>query len=117
MSVFIVQDQRHLSDGVLKSKFDFTPALEFGELTFLLSPTARGYSPSVVMDIYRGLTNYQSTDYLLLNGNPVFIGLAFSVASRGGTRPIVILQWDKRRQVYDPLLIDTISASYVGKIK
>jgi hypothetical protein len=107
--VFVVQRQHKLVQATneLVPKFDLTPAEKYGELIFLLSPTARPYNPQpVIDDLRRSLAGYTSDDYLLLIGNPVLIGLAMSVAARSGDGRVKLLQWSGKKQEYIPIEVD-----------
>jgi hypothetical protein len=102
MTVYVVQKQMHLDREKQEyvERFDLSPAKEYGELKYLLSPTAAPFRPeSVLEDLYKGLEDFTDEDYLLLVGNPVLIGLASSVAAmKSGT--VNFLQWSGKDQRY-----------------
>ena len=102
--VFIIQDQ-HIRDGetnALVSKFNFTTAKEFGELKFLLNPTANPFSPNdgIISELTHELHDYGDTDYLVLTGNPILIGWATAIAAKVNDGKLRFLQWNGRRQMY-----------------
>lgn len=112
MTVFVVQNQHQMNNttGQLESKFDLRPAERFGELTFLLSPTARPFTPRpIVAELHRKLRGISLTDHLLLLGNPILIGMAVAVAqmhAREGS--LSLLHWDGRAREYTPVRVDLL---------
>lgn len=95
--VYVVQDQRRRDKktGELVSKFDLKDAERFGQLEFLLGPSARPFAPAhVIAQLERKLVNFGKTDYLLLIGNPCLIGFAVAVASAKTLGLVSMLQWD-----------------------
>lgn len=102
--VFIVQDQfkRHPENDSLVSKFDFSQAVPFGELTFLLKPDANPFSPNegVVAELTDKLHDFSNNDYLLLTGNPILIGWVTAVAAAMNNGKVRMLQWNGRRGIY-----------------
>lgn len=102
--VFIIQDQ-HVRDqetNALVSKFNFATAKEFGELTFLLNPTANPFSPNegVIAELTDKLHDYNHNDFLVLTGNPILIGWATALAAKINGGKVRFLQWNGRRQMY-----------------
>lgn len=102
--VFIIQDQhvRDTETNALISKFNFATAKEFGELLFLLNPTANPFSPNegIVSELTDKLHNYSDQDYLVLTGNPILIGWATAIAAKVNEGKVRFLQWNGRRQMY-----------------
>lgn len=101
--VFVVQNQHRLNDrsGNLEPKFDFSSAERYGELIYLLSPTARPFSPEhVISQLKDKLIDFRDEDCLLLIGNPCLIGFAVAVASWANEGRVRVLQWDGRRREY-----------------
>ena len=102
--VFIVQDQfkRHHENDSLVSKFDFSQAQPYGELVFLLSPSANPFSPNegVIAELADKLHDFSSNDYLLLTGNPILIGWVTAIAASMNNGKVRMLQWNGRRQLY-----------------
>ena len=83
MRVFIVQDQQKRRGESLVSKFDFSTAEKFGELVYLLGPSARPFPPNeeIVAELHEKLHDFSPDDYLLLVGNPCLIGWATAIAA------------------------------------
>lgn len=103
--VFLVQDTKWVDpkDGQLKSKFDFTAATIYGELVELLAPTASPFDlPPVIRRLREGLFHYSNSDYLLLVGSPVLIGLAVAIAADYNTGHVAMLQWSGAKRQYIP---------------
>lgn len=99
--VFVVQNT-HRASGTngLSPKFDFSDAERFGELIFLLSPSARPFSPDhLVAELWEKLTDYSNDDFLLLVGNPALIGFAVAIASKINHGQVNVLQWSGGRYV------------------
>jgi hypothetical protein len=105
-TVYVVQDSRRYDNetGEYVSVHDLTPATEFGELKYLLTPTAAPWKPeSVIADLWEGLETFGKDDYLLMVGNPVLCGLATAVAASINFGHIRFLQWNGRQKRYTPV--------------
>lgn len=103
MTVYVVQDHRRYDNvtGTYTSVFDLSPAEEYGQLRYLLTPTAAPWnSASIISDLWAGLENYNDLDYLLMIGNPVLCGLAAAVASEINDGKIRFLQWHGKDRRY-----------------
>jgi hypothetical protein len=102
--VFIIQDQfvRDQETNAPVSKFNFTTAKEYGELHFLLQPTANPFSPNegVVAELTDKLHDFSNSDYLVLTGNPILIGWATAIAAKVNKGKVKFLQWNGRRGLY-----------------
>lgn len=106
--VFAVQQPHRLSDdrSKLEPKFDLSPAEEYGELIYLLSPTANPFRPvPIVAELREKLSDFTARDYLLLIGNPCLIGWAVALASRVSPT-IRLLQWSGRERRYIAIAAD-----------
>ena len=104
--VYVVQNQHCMDlDGKLVPKFDFAHALEYlpgcpdiataragGRLRELLRPSDAPWTPNLYNRLRASLGLFTGSDYLLLSGNPILIGLATSVAFKH-TRKVQFLQW------------------------
>lgn len=105
MTVYVVQDHRRYNrdTGEYESVHDLSPAEEYGALRYLLTPTAAPWTADTVLeDLRQGLSEFGPGDYLLLNGNPILIGLATAVAADYvGT--VNFLQWHGRERRYTPV--------------
>ena len=110
--VFVVQKQmrfdRDVGDYV--PKFDLSPAREYGELHYLLSPSAAPFSPeSILAELHERLADFGDSDYLLLVGNPCLIGFATAIASDYNDGRINLLQWNGKERRYLPVSADLFS--------
>lgn len=100
--VFVVQRQqkRDLESGELVDRFDLSPAEDYGELVFLLEPSALPFRPRpVIAELHAKLCDLTADDYVLLIGNPCLIGWTVAVASRYCDR-LKLLQWNSHRGSY-----------------
>lgn len=100
--VYIVQKQMRFDHTLqeLVERFDTAPAEEFGDVVFLLSPSAAPFNPeSIIKELSEKLSMFTPDDYLLLVGNPILIGLASAIAADvAGT--VNFLQWSGKEQGY-----------------
>lgn len=106
--VFVVQKTMRWdeSKGELVPKFDLEPAREYGELEFLLSPTAAPFNPETILgELHRKLADIQETDYLLLVGNPVLIGMVCAIAADYSQGCFNMLQWSGKERKYLPVKV------------
>lgn len=101
--VFVVQHQ-HMWDkesNRLVPKFDLSPAYEFGELEFLLSPSASPFSPEpIIEELHEKLSIYSDDDYILLIGNPCLIGFVVTIAADYNEGRVKLLQWSGKHRSY-----------------
>lgn len=98
--VFVIQEQ----DGK-----NILPALSFGRPIILLPNNANaGLDPSLYIDtIKQKLTEFTSDDFLLLIGDPVFIGAAVAMASVK-TSVVKVLKWDRFEKIYYPIELNLL---------
>lgn len=100
--VWAIQNTKFLdtrySPPKLVSKYDISSAEAFGDVTELLRPEAKPEDPHVIAEIHRKLARMRNTDYLLLIGNPVLIGIATAIAGSYTDGIVNMLQW--RRSGY-----------------
>lgn len=90
-TVYIVQD----SPGR-----NFLPARDFGELKVLLSKHDGNLPPDKITQLLKKrLEEIRYTDYLVLVGSPVAIGLCVHVALQR-VPEINVLMWDRVKYVY-----------------
>lgn len=99
--VYVVQAQTRRNDaGQTIPKFDLSDAEDFGELVTLLDGRASPFKLGPVSDsLSHGLKDIQNQDFLLLVGNPVFIGLATAIASEL-VDSLRFLVWSGKEQRY-----------------
>lgn len=101
--VFVVQNQHRWNRQAEKfePKFDLAPAESYGELVYLLSPTAAPFNPEPVLDELREkLDDFDDGDYLLLVGNPVLIGFSVAIAAAKNEGRVNFLQWSGKDRRY-----------------
>lgn len=104
--VYVIQKQLvyNKDAGALVSKFDFSLGEDFGELVFLLSSSAAPFDPdSILLELSEKLKDYSDEDFLLLVGNPCFIGWATAIAAQNNNGNVKLLQWSGRNKQYIPI--------------
>lgn len=104
--VFIVQNPHRWNDREKQFApvFDFSSAQDYGELHFLLSPTASPFNPpSVIAELKEKLAGFSDDDHLLLVGNPALIGFASIVAADFNDGRVKMLQWSGKDHRYIPI--------------
>lgn len=105
--VLVVQKQHRFdhSTGTLVSKYDLDPARAFGEISYLLGPTAAPFSSApIITELREKLKDYDGdSDFLLLIGNPCLIGWAVALAAANSGGVVSLLQWSGREQRYLPI--------------
>lgn len=87
---------------------DIASAMSYGKMEVLL-PSNTQIAFSTVPAIRRlrnKLREYGDSDFLLLTGDPVAIGLACSIAALYNAGRYTALKWDRREKVYIPVRID-----------
>lgn len=102
MTVYVIQDQQSLNrnTGKLEPRFDVTPAKEYGELRYLLSPSARPFNPDHVLEELRvGLKDFTEDDHVLLIGNPNFM-LWIGMLLGPEIDTVKTLQWNATEKRY-----------------
>jgi len=107
MTVFVVQRATYREGGVLKDKYDLSPAEEFGELVELLDADTRPFNLEPVIDaLYSRLEDFGDDDYMICIGNPILLSLAVSIALDINDGRVQLLQWNGRRGTYVPVSAD-----------
>ena len=101
MTVFITNEIR---------RRDVSEAFEYGPLQVIvpseLQVTAHeGKKEKIVLMIEEALENFNDNDYLLLSGDPVCIGICFTVAALNNKGRVKALKWDRIEERYFPVNI------------
>lgn len=102
-TVYVIQNHASYdkSTGLMVPRYDLSPAEKFGELVFLLSPVTVPNKPAnAVKELRKKLCNFSDNDYLLLIGNPCFIGWATAIAADMNGGKVAMLQYNGSRQQY-----------------
>lgn len=103
MTVFVVQSHLRYDPekGRLVSRYDVSPAAEWGEIHFLLPPRATVDDPEQTVAVLdAALRHYTDQDYLLLIGHPVLIGWATALAAAHNFGRVNCLVWSNRTSAY-----------------
>lgn len=94
--VFIVQDTPRRVNGVMVAGNDYSAALEFGELHYVLkTPNISLMSEAMVEEITFALKDMDDTDCLICVGDPIAIGTACAVAAKYNKGKFNFLRWKK----------------------
>lgn len=108
MTVFVVQKQMKFDQErkELVPRFpSIDKALKWGEIEFVLSPSAHPFNPDTVLgDIHEKLSGYSDDDHLLLIGNPSLIGMTTSIAAYYNNGTVKFLQWSGRHGEYTEIV-------------
>jgi hypothetical protein len=106
MTVYVVQNthRRDRTNGTWVPKFDLSTAEQFGELEYLLEPNLQPFDlPPIVQTLQEKLADFDGlSDYLLLIGSPVLIGLAVAIAADRTDGHVAMLQWSGQNHCYFP---------------
>ena len=87
--------------NVVKPKFDFRPAMQFGELEYLLPADASPFDlPPVQKVLHKKLMHFSKQDYILCVGSPILIGLAVAIAADYNYGHVAMLQWSGAARGY-----------------
>lgn len=120
MTVYVVHDHRKFDreTGETVAVYDISPAEQFGQLVYLLPPTATPWASHAILDrLWEGLQGFRDGDYLLMIGNPVLCGLATSVAAEVNDGRVGFLQWSGRDRSYIPVVADIFDVGSRGPLK
>lgn len=107
--VFVVQNQHRWNRDAerFEPKFDMTSAERFGQLVYLLSPTAAPFNPRpIVAELREKLREYREGDHLLLVGNPALILAVGAIAASYNNGRVSVLQWSGKDQRYINIQLD-----------
>jgi len=82
-------------------RYDLSPAEQYGELVFLLSPISTpSKSEKAITELRKKLRNFSDDDYLLLIGNPCFIGFSCAIAADINEGRVSMLQYNGSQGKY-----------------
>ena len=94
-------------NGGMKSKFDLTPAAQYGEIDVLIPAGASLISSVPTVRILREkLRSFSDDDYLLPVGDPSIMMAAGAIAAENNGGRIKVLRWDRHQRCYIPIQID-----------
>lgn len=108
MTVFAVQQQMRFDQTRKELVPRFTSihkAERWGNLEYLLSPSAHPFNPDLVLgDMHEKLSGFSDDDHLLLIGNPGLIGMATAIAAHYNNGQVKLLQWSGRHNEYTEIV-------------
>jgi|TARA_R110002124_G_scaffold38012_1_gene120923 hypothetical protein len=104
--VYVIQEIAGTREG--KPKINIMGAAEYGTFKFLLPELSQIiFSPGpLIFKLRKELANYQTTDHLLLTGDPAIIGVACSIVSDITNGKYNLLKWDKQERKYYSIAIN-----------
>lgn len=87
---------------------DFNPARQFGELVTLTPHTSQVVlTAEPMIELLKSkLRDIKPSDYILLSGDPVIIGLALAVALHCTGGKVKLLKWDRRLATYQEVDVE-----------
>lgn len=100
--VYIVQNAlRKDEGGTLRPKYNFNPATEYGQLVYLLGPSASPFHPhSYLGELQAKLRNFGDNDFLICVGNPILLAVAATIAADANEGRVRFLQWSGEDRKY-----------------
>lgn len=104
---FLVQDNPQLDFSPLRDYAEWPPLVIFDPGQVTLHPQ---HAVAVARE---RLETMNEDDYLLLNGDPVMIGICLTVAVERFKR-VRLLRWDRREKIYIPVAVDFAPAAAVA---
>ena len=104
--VYVIQEIAGTREG--KPKINIMGAAEYGTFKFLLPELSQIiFSPGpLIFKLRKELADYQTTDHLLLTGDPAIIGVACSIVSDITNGKYNLLKWDKQERKYYSIAIN-----------
>jgi hypothetical protein len=97
--VYVVQEQRGKNIAQATKHGEIKVLLEQGsQVTF-----SAGF---VTNELRRKLSDFNDSDFLLLMGDPVAIGIAVAIAAYWNQGKVKMLKWDKQDKMYYPVSIN-----------
>ena len=105
-TVYVIQEIAGTREG--KPKINILGAAKYGTFKFLLPELSQIiFSPGpLIFKLRKELANYQTTDHLLLTGDPAIIGVACSIVSDITNGKYNLLKWDKQERKYYSIAIN-----------
>jgi hypothetical protein len=93
------------------ANIDIRSANEYGNIVFCLpnrGPDSQMYfsSSPFVFQMNKCFKEFRATDYILLTGDPAFIGISCAIAGNVTNGQFKLLKWDRRELKYYPLEIN-----------
>ena len=105
-TVYVIQEIAGTREG--KPKINILGAAQYGTFKFLLPELSQIiFSPGpLIFKLRKELADYQTTDHLLLTGDPAIIGVACSIVSDITNGKYNLLKWDKQERKYYSIAIN-----------
>lgn len=92
--------------------YDFTPALQYGELRVVVPYGVYSDSKNIGDVIAESLKDFRDDDYLLAIGDPTIVAMSAIIASERNGGKLNLLKWDRARRAYRPVHIDVLSSMW-----
>ena len=92
----------------MRSKFNLTPAAEYGEINVLVPAGMTLFSTVPAVRLIREkLRGFTDDDYLLPVGDPSIMMIAGAIAAEHNGGRLKVLRWDRDQRRYIPINVDT----------
>jgi hypothetical protein len=99
--------RRATADGPLIPSFDYTPAMQYGEIKVLVpSGTPHLETKNLLAWMRSQLLSFSDDDYIVAAGEPATLAAACLVAAELNDGRIKMLRWDKHSVGYHELQFD-----------
>jgi hypothetical protein len=101
-TVYVIQEvMRRDGSGNLVRVHNLKPALEFGNLVFVLDNRRFPITTApLVAELKEKLAGYMDRDFILPVGDPDYIGVVYTIAAERTGGKLRTLKWDKPTQRY-----------------
>lgn len=105
-TVFVVCEPVSHKEG--SSKYDLSPAMEYGELEVLLGHSQSLLAPvPTIRKLREKLASFSDSDYILPVGDPVLMSTVAMIASNMNHGRVRFLKWDRIQRKYLIIQVDT----------
>lgn len=90
------------------TNLDLVKATRFGELVPLIQQSMNiiMQPTEIINSLHEGLQDYTPEDFILPTGDPVIIGLAFTIAAAYSRGHLRVLKWDRQVNDYYPVRLN-----------
>lgn len=107
--VWVVHEPTERTEtGGVRSKFNLTPAAEYGDINILVQAGMSLFSTvPTIKSMREKLRDFSDNDYLLPVGDPALMMAAGAIAAEFNHGRIKVLRWDREQRRYIMIQVDT----------